>query len=457
MTRHPSGLHLPRSCLSPSRTDTLAVATCSVTDPLTLPQSMGYESLDAAAPPRGAQQPSHDIGKLRCNDPLASHNTTQGSDSEETHRMHPSPLLPSLVFHQKDLSDQDFRREAVLGQGSYSIVTSATHLPSGRLFALKELSRFHLRRNRMSRQLQWEINVHRKLRHPNVVRLYSYYVTSRYIHLVLELCPGGTILQRLRASAGGRLDELHASRYARHVARALEHIHRNGIAHRDLKLENVLLDARGVAKLADFGWSRSVCSDNDRRERERGRAEGEGEGEGAWQPPRRDAEEAEAEVESRRSESGESAASAAPPGTRLTVCGTLDYLSPEMVSGQPHTAKTDVWSLGAMIVEMLTGQPPFYHASQQETLEAIRTQAPNLCGRRSPSCPKPTSAHREMDEEKPAGGSGLAAAATAQDEATVQISPLARNLILSMLKKSPDERPTMEQVLQHPWLIKHRG
>lgn len=278
-----------------------------------------------------------------------------------------------FVIRQEDIRDADFERLKVLGDGSYSVVVAARHRPSQQIVALKELSRRRLRELNLEKQLQWEINVHRTLRHPNVVRMLSYYVTPQTVVLVLEMCPRGTLLQKLRSMPAGRFDERRAARYVRQAARALVYLHGHGIAHRDLKLENILLDARGVARLGDFGWSRVVA------------------------PP-----------------AGEGAQGRGDDAGRLTVCGTLDYLSPEMLRGMPHTFKTDVWSLGVVLAEMLSGTPPFYCVSQQDTLNAICEAAPRF----------------------------------GED---VQISSLAHDLVSGMLQKNPDDRPTMVEVLQHPW------
>lgn len=478
------------------------------------------------------------------------------------------------LFHQHDLHDRDFTREEVLGQGTYSIVTAATHVPSGHTFALKEISRSRLQAMGMETQLQWEINIHRTLRHPNIVRLYSYYVTRHAICLVLEYCPRGTLMQLVRQSSQGRLPEEKAARYTRHIARGLAYLHHNGMAHRDLKLENVLVDGRGVAKLADFGWSRRMGGGpHGAQEDDHGKAAptsshaqimhsttvGVSDATAAGAvvaaatveavtPVRQLVSSVGADsgghrnvhggvngvspvtpvrVRHRREETPTSSSVTPSREGRLTVCGTLDYLSPEMVSGQPHTAQTDVWSLGVMMVEMLTGLPPFYHHSTQRTMQAIRDEPPNLTGRcqedqqigkgthstggpagatpcslplpaATPPPPPPSapplsslavtpvgvprkteqheaegprllcterkvkevtggtpSAHTQNPEASACGDQPLhLSAAPTEEVEMVLLSPSVEALIHAMLSKEPDQRPTMDQVLAHPWLQK---
>ncbi|ORC90198.1 serine/threonine protein kinase [Trypanosoma theileri] len=333
-----------------------------------------------------------------------------------------------LIIRQEDIRDEDFQRLEILGDGSYSVVVAARHLLSQQVVALKELSRRRLRDLHLEKQLEWEINVHRRLRHPNVVRMLSYYVTPQSVVLVLEMCPRGTLLQKLKETPGGCFDERRASRYLRQVARALVYLHQHGIAHRDLKLENVLLDGRGVARLGDFGWSKAVVdstladpnnnNNNNKHTPNKCRIH----------PTTNTTTTTDTQPSSvnppntphlhgcptSNSNSTSSVSPQAAGRGRLTVCGTLDYLSPEMLSGRPHTFKTDVWSLGVMLVEMLAGTPPFYRESQRDTIDAIREAAPQW--------------HRDA-----------------------QLTPAARELILAMLRKNPDERPEMAEVLQHPW------
>ncbi|TPP52768.1 Protein kinase domain family protein [Leishmania donovani] len=343
----------------------------------------------------------------------------------------PVPSRPHRI-HQHELRPADFRREEVLGEGSYSIVTLATHRASGLCFALKEIDRSRLRWRPLEAQLRWEINLQRTLRHPHIVRLYSYFITPDCISLVLEYCSGGTLLSRLRAAPQHRLSERQASRYTRHVAKALTHLHGLGVAHRDLKLENVLIDADGIAKLADFGWSRPVVHPLP-PSKSAATAQTAGD--------RNDVPCSSAEHDTSNEDPTEGVAEG-----RRTVCGTLDYLSPEMVSGQAHSAKTDVWSLGVMLAEMLTGTPPFYTESTQQTLYAIQRLPPNLTGLR----PK----------GRGPGLTGSGASATGNvcltlDE-PVALSAGALSLIHAMLQKDPSARPTMQEVLGHAWLQKTR-
>ncbi|CBZ23895.1 putative protein kinase [Leishmania mexicana MHOM/GT/2001/U1103] len=388
-----------------------------------------------ASPPLSATHPSlvsaSRDSRIVCSHPQsASMSTVPGAITD---RSAPSPVSSPLHrIHQHELRPADFRREEVLGEGSYSIVTLATHRASGLLFALKEIDRSRLRWRPLEAQLRWEINLQRTLRHPHIVRLYSYFITPECISLVLEYCSGGTLLSRLRAAPQHRLSERQASRYTRHVAKALAHLHGLGVAHRDLKLENVLIDAEGIAKLADFGWSRPVVHPLP-PSKPVATAQTVGD--------RNDAPRTSVKHDTSNEDSTEEVTEG-----RRTVCGTLDYLSPEMVSGQEHSAKTDVWSLGVMLAEMLTGTPPFYTESTQRTLYAIQRLPPNLTGLHLTG--------------SGSGLTGSGASATANvcmtlDE-PVALSAGALSLIHAMLQKDPAARPPMSEVLGHPWLQKTR-
>jgi aurora kinase len=125
----------------------------------------------------------------------------------------------------------------------------------------------------------------------------------------------------------GRFEEKRAARYVDQMADALGYLHSKHVIHRDIKPENLLLGIHGELKIGDFGWSVH-----------------------------------------------------APGNRRKTLCGTLDYLPPEMVEGREHTARVDHWALGVLTYEFLVGRPPFEETSGQQAtyrrISAVNYQIP---------------------------------------------------------------------------------
>ncbi|EYC03416.1 hypothetical protein Y032_0094g2745 [Ancylostoma ceylanicum] len=152
--------------------------------------------------------------------------------------------------------------------------------------------------------------------HPNILRLKGYFHDQQRVYIILEYADGGELYNRLKKK--GRLEEPEAARYVRQLADALSYCHAKRVIHRDIKPENILLDQKGNVKIADFGWA--VVASHSRRQ---------------------------------------------------TVCGTLDYLPPEMISGKSHDHTVDNWAIGVLLYEMLVGHPPFEYSDQSQTLQAI--------------------------------------------------------------------------------------
>jgi len=172
-----------------------------------------------------------------------------------------------------------------------------------------------------------EVEIQRSLCHPNIVKLHDSFKDDQHLYILLEYASGGQLFSFLRRN--GRMSEKEAALTFSDVTNALSHLHRLGIAHRDLKPENVMLFPRddspdpvrkrvGVAKLADFGW----CADVSLR-------------------------------------------------GRRTFCGTMDYLSPEMISHEEHDHRVDIWAAGVLLYEMLVCEPPFYAKSTAQSLDRI--------------------------------------------------------------------------------------
>ena len=207
---------------------------------------------------------------------------------------------------------KELRRVATLGLGRFSNVALVEHMPSGEAYALKSVGKRRLLHNGWLTQLCRERQVLRALRpHPFVAGCVGSLQDDDAVHLLLEYCPGGELARLLSRSVGGVAQQggvggAAARFYAACVLCALEHLHDHGVVHRDLKPENVLLDARGYAKLCDFGLAKAT----------HGRA-------------------------------------------THTLCGTPEYLAPEVILHEGHGEAVDWWALGVLLHELVTGAPPF--------------------------------------------------------------------------------------------------
>ncbi|KAG8743176.1 hypothetical protein FRC10_000321 [Ceratobasidium sp. 414] len=189
----------------------------------------------------------------------------------------------------------------VIGEGTYGKVRLGTHRLTQTRVAIKQIPKAH------SAQLTREIHHHRRLHHRHVTQLFEVIATESSIWLVTELCAGGELFDFL-VEKGGRLSEAETRRIIGELCLALDYVHREGAVHRDLKLENVLLDEKCSVKLGDFGFTREYDK-----------------------------------------------------GKLLdTFCGTTGYASPEMLSGKRYLgAEVDVWSLGVILYCLLVGTLPF--------------------------------------------------------------------------------------------------
>ncbi|KAL1744928.1 Pkinase-domain-containing protein [Schizophyllum fasciatum] len=188
----------------------------------------------------------------------------------------------------------------VIGEGAYGKVRMGTHRLTQARVAIKQIPKA------VSATLTREIHHHRQLHHPHITQMFEVIATESHIWIVTELCCGGELFDYLAEK--GRLEEDEARIIFGQLCLAVAYLHEKGIVHRDLKLENVLLDERCRVKLGDFGFT---------REFERG-------------------------------------------SLMETFCGTTGYASPEMLQGRKYQGpEVDVWSLGIILYTLLTGTLPF--------------------------------------------------------------------------------------------------
>uniref|UniRef100_A0A915EF58 Aurora kinase n=1 Tax=Ditylenchus dipsaci TaxID=166011 RepID=A0A915EF58_9BILA len=166
-------------------------------------------------------------------------------------------------------------------------------------------------------KLRREIEIQYHLRHPNILRLYGYFYDEERVYLILEYAARGSVYGQLKKE--NQFSETFTAKIIYQLADALTYCHQKNVIHRDIKPENLLLSAKGDIKIADFGWSVH-----------------------------------------------------APTSKRLTMCGTLDYLPPEMLIDRAHDHNVDNWSVGVLLYEFLVGKPPFEHDNSAYTMECIK-------------------------------------------------------------------------------------
>ncbi|PWN32131.1 Pkinase-domain-containing protein, partial [Meira miltonrushii] len=243
-----------------------------------------------------------------------------------------------------------------IGEGTYGKVRLGTHRLTGVRVAIKQVPKAH------SSTLTREIHHHRRLHHPNIMQLYEVLASESYIWMVTELCAGGELYDYLVER--GTMPEPEARRIFGQLCMAVAYIHDRGIVHRDLKLENVLLDERCNVKLGDFGFTREF------------------------------------------------------EGKKLmeTFCGTTGYAAPEMLAGRRYTGEeVDVWSLGIILYALVCGALPFDDDDDSVMKDKI------LKG----------------DFELPD-----------------VLSEECLDLITKILQQDPTARPTIKDILRHPWFTK---
>lgn len=216
---------------------------------------------------------------------------------------------------RKDILYTDLEIGQTLGCGAFGRVKLVKSKKSGEFFALKCLIKADIISNNLQEHVKNERDVMLALDHPFILRLYATFKDRKQLYFLLELCIGGELFTFLRKH--GHFTENASRFYSSSVLLAFEHMHGLNIVYRDLKPENLILDKDGVLKVVDFGLAKVVM---DR----------------TW-----------------------------------TLCGTPDYLAPEIILSKGHNKAVDYWALGVLIYEMCAGFVPFYSDDVMEVYQLI--------------------------------------------------------------------------------------
>ncbi|RCV44927.1 hypothetical protein SETIT_9G414100v2 [Setaria italica] len=211
----------------------------------------------------------------------------------------------------------DFEVLKLVGQGAFGKVYQVRKKGTSEIYAMKVMRKDKVVEKNHAEYMKAERDILTKVDHPFVVQLRYSFQTKYRLYLVLDFINGGHLFFQLYQQ--GLFREELARIYTAEIVSAVAHLHANGIMHRDLKPENILLDADGHAMLTDFG----VAKEFD---------------------------------ENTRSNS---------------MCGTVEYMAPEIVQGRGHDKAADWWSVGILLFEMLTGKPPFVGGNRDKIQQKI--------------------------------------------------------------------------------------
>ncbi|XP_072178309.1 uncharacterized protein [Diadema setosum] len=271
-----------------------------------------------------------------------------------------SKELMSSYSHTKRVGPYLLGR--TIGEGSFAKVKEAMHVLVGEKVAIKVIDKIAARKDPyLNKTLRREAGLLQLLGHPNIVRLLETMETDNNLYMVMELCEGGPLLDKVCERGG--LEEGLAGRYIKQVVSAVHHMHQMGVMHRDLKVENLLLDDDDNVKIIDFGLNLFGIED-----------------------------------------------------FAGTLCGSPAYAAPEIIARKRYGPKVDVWSIGVNTFAILTGTLPFVvepFSLHQLLKKILKGDLGRLPPRLSSDC---------------------------------------KNFVRTLLQPDPKKRPTIDEVLCHPWL-----
>eukprot|EP01119_Soliformovum_irregulare_P010162 TRINITY_DN2485_c0_g1_i1.p1 TRINITY_DN2485_c0_g1~~TRINITY_DN2485_c0_g1_i1.p1 ORF type:complete len:814 (-),score=192.14 TRINITY_DN2485_c0_g1_i1:728-2863(-) len=307
-------------------------------------KQLSYHSISSSTSSSDEDDPSMSFSPLQRNiiSPIKPHRRPGASDSDgsegtppSTHPPHPNGHHSGNVVNSEEIGPSfQWQRGDQIGKGGFGNVYVGLNSQTAELFAVKQLEIDTSSDERTKKTLlsyQREVELMKKLNHPNIVRYLGTQLDSHNMYIFLELVgPPGSIQTML--SKFGPLSEKVIQLFTKQVLQGLAYLHSNMIIHRDIKGANILVDSKGVAKLADFGCARLF---------------------GLQQ-------------------------------NMVSVLGTPFWMAPEVIRSEPYDESADIWSLGCTLIEMATGRPPWcqdfeataamYHIASSSEIPQIPSQ-----------------------------------------------------------------------------------
>lgn len=245
-----------------------------------------------------------------------------------------------------------------IGKGAYSTVYKAYHNDLSKIFAVKEIN-ISIHKKNIER-FREEIFLMNKFDHQNILKLYETIEDDNYIYLILEYCENGDLKNFLNKRP---MKEKNVRKFMKQIVSGLQYLNNKNVYHRDLKPQNILLTKDYTIKISDFGLAKTCESD-----------------------------------------------------TLLdTICGSPMYMAPEIMKYKKYDTKADLWSLGVIFYQMLTGKTPYTARSHSELMNNIENQEIVF-----PKC--------------------------------IRVTKEGLDLLLKLLQKKSDERMTWDELFKHTWL-----
>ncbi|KAF6306906.1 polo like kinase 4 [Rhinolophus ferrumequinum] len=256
---------------------------------------------------------------------------------------------------------EDFKVGNLLGKGSFAGVYRAESIHTGLEVAIKMIDKKAMYKAGMVQRVQNEVKIHCQLKHPSILELYNYFEDNNYVYLVLEMCHNGE-MNRFLKNRRKPFSENEARQFMHQIITGMLYLHSHGILHRDLTLSNLLLTRNMNIKIADFGLATQLKMPHEKH---------------------------------------------------YTLCGTPNYISPEIATRSAHGLESDVWSLGCMFYTLLIGRPPFDTDTVKNTLNKV---------------------------------------VLADYEMPTFLSREAKDLIHQLLRRNPADRLSLSSILDHPFM-----
>jgi serine/threonine protein kinase/ankyrin repeat protein len=237
-------------------------------------------------------------------------NINQENQEEPKTRKRSSATINIDDFDQKTKTKINFNSFEILeliGGGSFGKVYKVKQKNTGKIYAMKVLNKSYLIQKKLLRYAITECNVLKQSDCPFIIKLHYSFQTPDNLYMILDYCPIGDLSYQIQI---GLFEEDEAKFYIAELILAIEYLHKRDIIYRDLKPENILIDEDGHFKLADFGLAKENVTDNT---------------------------------------------------PTKTFCGSLQYLTPEMLAKEGSTKSSDIYGIGVILFEMISGAPPFYN------------------------------------------------------------------------------------------------